>query len=142
MADFISAQIILRGSVFLPTLSTRYRIVSPPLHLPIRGFGVINAAGWGGDEESESGPVTSSASSVYQSIDVSRSNRTNVGMGNVATRFLMKLIYGIVSYTEIIIYIYRLEELETLDFLGVTRRNWVGEVTSPFEGRGQRNEGG
>lgn len=69
MADFISAQIILRGSVFLPTLSTRYRIVSPPLHLPIRGFGVINAAGWGGDEESESGPVTSSASSVYQSID-------------------------------------------------------------------------
>lgn len=71
MADFISAQIILRGSVFLPPLYPIPHRVSPaPSQLPIRGFGVINAAGWGRDEERESGPVTSSAGSVYdRSID-------------------------------------------------------------------------
>lgn len=102
MADFISAQIILRGSVFLPPLYPIPHRVSPaPFHLPIRGFGVINAAGWGRDEERESGPVTSSAGSVYESIDrlvVSRSNRTDVEVGNVVTRFLMKLTYDRESF--------------------------------------------
>lgn len=102
MADFISAQIILRGSVFLPPLYPIPHRVSPaPSHLPIRGFGVINAAGWGRDEERESGPVTSSAGSVYESIDrlvVSRSNRTDVEVGNVVTRFLMKLTYDRESF--------------------------------------------
>lgn len=66
MADFISAQIILRGSVFLPPLYPIPHRVSPaPSHLPIRGFGVINAVGWGRDEERESGPVTSSAGCVH-----------------------------------------------------------------------------
>lgn len=40
LADFISAQIILRGSVFLPPPDT----ASSPFYLRIRGFGVINAA--------------------------------------------------------------------------------------------------
>lgn len=94
MADFISAQIILRGSVFLPPLYPIPHRVSPaPSHLPIRGFGVINAAGWGRDEERESGPVTSSAGCVHDRSVVSRSNRTDIEVGNIVSRFLMKLTY-------------------------------------------------
>lgn len=98
MADFISAQIILRGSVFLPPLYPIPRRVSPaPSHLPIRGFGVINAAGWGRDEESESEPVTSSAASVYEHRSIDSLFRDlierTLKMRNIVTRFLTKLTY-------------------------------------------------